>query len=337
MSFEKICILHLNQIGDLVFSLPLLKALKEQHPRAVVHSVVKPYLEELLADCPWVDRIFVRKTGFRNKVKLAWELRRNRYDLLVSLSRSHECLITASLSRAACKAGFPRFPWRWFFPIRETVEGHNSWRNNAKLLDRLHVPMEKQDYVGLLQMNETTGDLDLPASYAVVSPAASSRRMSKAWVEERFAKVMEYLYRRYGLISVLVGSRDNSDYNGGIIQCLKGVSGEDEMPCVDLTGQIGLRKLCAVLKGSQLFLGIDSGVLHLASALDIPLAGLYGPTDPYYVGPLNEKSVVVQQKELSCVPCYLKKCSHRKCMQELPVEQVLNACDQLLGGGSERE
>ena len=84
------------------------------------------------------------------------------------------------------------------------------------------------------------------------------------------------------------------------------------------------------MKKAALFVGIDSGVLHLASSLDIPVVGLFGPTDPFYVGPQNLKSIVVKNEKLECVPCYLKDCGHRNCMNSLSVSSVIDACEKLV-------
>ena len=79
MDFKKICIIHLNQIGDLVFSLPLLKALRENFPDASIHSVVKPNLKELLIDSPYVDSITPRESGITAKLELLKTIRKNSY------------------------------------------------------------------------------------------------------------------------------------------------------------------------------------------------------------------------------------------------------------------
>ncbi|HQJ07827.1 MAG TPA: glycosyltransferase family 9 protein, partial [Deltaproteobacteria bacterium] len=106
MAEMRICVIHLNQIGDLVFSLPLLKALRDRYPDAEIHSVMKPYLKDLLAGSPLVNETIARQGGVRETLRLARTLRRNRYDLLISLARSEEAFILTSLSRAGTKAGF---------------------------------------------------------------------------------------------------------------------------------------------------------------------------------------------------------------------------------------
>ena len=330
MRFKKICIIHLNQIGDLIFSLPLLKALKENHPGACIHSLVKPYLKELLVDSPFVDRLIPREKGLTAKFKLLKSIRKNNYDLVISLSRSEECLMFAALSRAKIKAGFSYFPWDLSLNIKEHIEGHNSWYNNAKLLKRLKVTVTKADYVGLLNVNKNTPGLSLPKKFVIISSGTSKRRHTKTWQKEKFAELMLLLNEKYGLSAVLVGGMDNQEYNSEIIRNVKKKEREKDIDILDLTGKIGLGSLCSVIKQASLFVGIDSGVMHMASCLDIPVVGLFGPTDPFYVGPQNKNSIVVREESMECAPCYLKDCKHRDCMKKLGVSKVFDACKQLL-------
>ena len=330
MNVKKICIVHLNQIGDLIFSLPLLKALRENHPDASIHSLVKPYLQELLVDSPFVDRVIPRKRGLIAKFKLLKNVRKNNYDLMISLARSEECLMLTALSGAKIKAGFAYFPWDLCLNTKENIEGHNSWFNNAKLLKRLNVTVTKTDYVGLLNVNKNKPDPSLPEKFVIISSGTSKRRHTKTWQKEKFAELILLLKEKYGLSAVLVGGEDTQEYNGEIIRNLKKKDRGKDIDLLDLTGKIGLGDLCSVIKEASLFVGIDSGVMHMASCLDIPVVGLFGPTDPFYVGPQNKKSIVVREDSMECVPCYLKDCKHRDCMRKLDVSKVFDACKELL-------
>lgn len=330
MIFRKICVIHLNQIGDLVFSLPLLNALRENYPDASIHSVVKPYLQELLVGSPYVDLVIPRKSGLAAKRELLKNIRKNNYDLLVSLARSEECLMLTAFSNAKIKAGFSHFPWDLCLDIKENIEGHNSWYNNVKLLKRLNLTVIKNDYVGLITLENNRSDLNLPEKFTIISPGASRRRFTKSWEPEKFAELMVLLNKEYGLSSVVVGGPGNQAYNREIINIVKKKSPEGALDILDLTGQINLADLCGVIKRARLFVGIDSGVMHLASSLDIPVVGLFGPSDPFYVGPQNHRSIVVREESMECVPCYLKDCKHRECMKQLDIPKVFNACKQLL-------
>jgi ADP-heptose:LPS heptosyltransferase len=249
---------------------------------------------------------------------------------VISLARAEECLLLTALSRAKIKAGFSFFPWDGSLDIKENIEGHNSWYNNAKLLKRLNVTVTKSDYVGLLNVNKRNNGLSLPEKFVIISPGTSKRRVAKTWQKEKFAKLMLLLNEKYGLCSVLVGGADNKADNSKIIEILEQKKREKNVDILDLTGKISLARLCSVIKGARLFVGIDSGVMHIASCLDIPVVGLFGPTDPFYVGPQNKKSIVVREDSMECVPCYLKNCKHKDCMKNLGVSKVFDACEQLL-------
>lgn len=330
MTYEKICVYHLNQIGDLAFSLPVLAAFRQAYPGAEIHSVVKPYLAELLDGSGLVDRIHVREGSRAGRKRLLGELRRERFDLFMSLPRSEEALLFAALSGAKVRAGFANRPWDLGLDVRVGIEGHHGWTNNRRLLEALGVPVLKDDYVGLLTAPAAPEGLGLPERYVVISPGASARRQVKAWDEEKFAELGVRLFRDHGLVPVLVGSAENAGYNAGIIRDMHAGKCGADVPVVDLSGRVGLKDLCGVLGGAALFVGIDSGVMHLASVLDLPVVGLFGPTDEAYVRPQNEMSRVVRE-HMECTPCYLKPtCADIDCMRRLSVEKVYAACEELL-------
>jgi ADP-heptose:LPS heptosyltransferase len=327
MAFKRIGILHLNQIGDLLFALPLLKALRQHAPGAVIDSYVKPYLRELLDASSLVDTIIDRRGGLLDTLGLIRRVRRARYDLLITLSRSEECLLIAALSGAACRAGFSHVPLDRFLHVRETIKGHNSWSNNARLLKRFGVPVPEGGYVGLLPCEPYTGPGQMPEKYVVLSAGASSRRQTKAWEPDKFAAVADELLDRHSLSPVLVGGEDCRSFND---ETLSAMQPRARAACVDLTGAVGLRQLSALLAGACLFVGIDSGVMHIASAHDVPLVALFGPSDPAFVAPHNRRSRIVRNDSLDCIPCYLKPCDHCTCMRSISADQVMEACESLL-------
>jgi len=228
------------------------------------------------------------------------------------------------------KVGFAHFPWDLCLDIKKNVDGHNSWHNNAKLLNRLNINIRKNNYVGLINIDKNRNNFNLPPKYAIISPGASQRRQAKAWEQDKFAELIISLNESFGLAAVFVGSKENQAYNQTIIKLIIDNSRNNDAFVLDLTGKTGLRSLCSIIKDASLFVGIDSGIMHLASSIDIPVVGLFGPTDPFYVGPQNDRSIVVKMAEMECVPCYLQPCKHRDCMRKLAVKKVMNACTKLL-------
>ncbi|MGC9324359.1 MAG: glycosyltransferase family 9 protein [Desulfomonilia bacterium] len=334
MECTKIGVIHLNQIGDLLFSLPLLASLRARFPHARIDSILRPGLKDLMEGSHLVDRIIPREQGIFPWLTLLMTLRKQRYDLLVCLARSEGALALACASNAGFTVGFARFPWDIGLDAKETVEGHNSWYNNAKLLNLLNIIPSQNSYVGLLNADDGAYSGELPDRYVVISPGASRRRLVKAWDERKFAEVMAHLHQHYALTPVIVGGSDTQECAALIGMHYREVNSDPPTSeeSFDLTGRLSLKELCSVLKKARLFVGIDSGVMHLSSALDIPVVGIFGPTDPFYVGPQNERSIVVRQ-DISCSPCYIRKqCSHRECMETLPASRVLDACRSLLEG-----
>jgi len=328
---RRIGIIHLNQIGDLVFSLPLLASLRQHYPGAEIVSILNPGLVDLLEDSPSVDRLMPKRDGLRARLGLMRDLRRLAPDLLICLPRSEEAFLLTMFSRAAIKAGFANFPWDMTLDVKERIEGHNSWHNNAKLLKALGIPIAQDSYVGLLRVRDGQPPSGLPARYAVISAGASSRRLIKAWDEDKFAQLIVRLHRRCDLSAVLVGGADSRACNESIRGLAVGRFGAAQDGIIDLSGRLSLKELVAVLEQAELFVGIDSGVMHLASALDLPVVGLFGPTDPFYVGPQNRRSRVVRE-ELDCMPCFVKpSCREYDCLRRLGVDRVWDACAGLLG------
>jgi ADP-heptose:LPS heptosyltransferase len=338
MEFKKICVIHLNQIGDLLFSLPFLKALKESTPSAVLHSVIRPHLKDLLVHSPFVDQLLIREKGIKKSFILLGQLRKNRYDLLITLSRSEECFFLTTLSGARVKAGFTHFPWDFGLGLKEKMEGPPSASNNLRLLKRLNIGAEKNDYVGLIHIpfdkNSRGSGRDnfskIPGKYVVISPGTSARRRIKTWEEEKFGNLILQLKEKHGLNPVLVGGEDGSEVSEKIIEIVREKDKGRKMNHIqNLTGKTNLKELCYLLKEASLFVGVDSGIMHLASSFDIPVVGIFGPTDPFYVGPQNRRSKVVREK-MECSPCYLKGCDERPCMKNLEIQRVLEACEELL-------
>jgi len=291
-----------------------------------------------LVHSPYINRLLYREGGIKHFFILLKEVRKNRYDLFIALSHSVESLLLTTFSGAKVKAGFSNFPWDLGLDIKEKVEGHHGWYDHSRLLNRLNVDAEQKDYVGLLILptekdpmrSDGSGISQIQGKYVVVSPGTSARRRVKTWEEEKFGDLILRLNEKYAFAPVLVGGEDTIEVNDKIIGIVREKDkGQWIKHVPNLAGKIDLKGLCYILKEASLFVGVDSGIMHLASSFDTPVVGIFGPTDPFYVGPQNRRSVVVRE-EMECSPCNLKGCEERTCMKRLEVQKVLEACEQLL-------
>jgi len=317
----------MNQIGDLLFSLPAVYNLKQRFPNACITSVVRPGCRDLimLSDLP--DEVLERTRGrLLARLELAATLRREHPDLAVLFSRSFENWALAMLSGAKIRVGFKGLTTGRMLHYRVRKTGPPSTENNLRLVEAIGCPVTKKDYVGLIgpgdrdreaadQLLDSMG-VDRGQAIAVLSPGTSPGREIKRWTDEGFARVADGLKAELGLTPVVVGT------DGGERICRLSEH------ALDATGKTSLPVLAAVLSRANVFVGIDSGIMHLAPAVGTPVVGLFGPTDPGVTGPQGEGHVVITAG-LDCAPCGKTKCPDPVCMHRIEVSQIVQAAAML--------
>jgi ADP-heptose:LPS heptosyltransferase len=309
-------VVHLNQLGDLIFSLPVLTSLRERFPRSRLFSVVKEPLEPLLASSSLVDGVLVHR-GSRDFFASLGRIRAVELDLAICLSQSPRSRLLAYASGAERRIGFAGGPLQSL--LTESVEkvGLPSTANNLGLVRAMGWPTPHLEYRGLLKptpedraaagaLLEAEGWVG-GSRLIVISASASRGREEKEWPAERFLEVARRAART-GASTAFVGmSRP------------EGVRHAPDDGILDLSGKTDLRELMGVLACSTLFAGIDSGVLHLAAALGKPCVALFGPTDPRETGPQGMGHAVIRASETGPGP-----------MEAILVEQVAEAIEDLL-------
>ena len=315
----------MNQMGDLLFTLPALYNLRARFQEAHIASVARLNCKEVLTLSGLVDEIIERPRGFKpNAVKI---LRRGNFDLAVIFSTSFGMWTHALLSGAKYRVGFTHSMPGLFFHQRIPWSPPPSTQNNLNLVEAIGCPIVKTDYVGLIKPGQAEQDearqalrsagIDDNEDFIVLSPGTSNRGEVKRWSDEKFAEVADRLADDFGIKSAIVGL----DGGDGICNLSKNV--------VDLTGQTPLPVLAGVLKTARAFVGVDSGVMHLAAAVGIPVVGLFGPSDPKITAPQGEGHVVITAG-VDCAPCLKSECSDPKCMSSIEVDQVIPAIHSCL-------
>ncbi len=319
---------HLNQIGDLLFSLPALYNLRARYPKVHITGITRPACKDLLLLSGMVDDVIERPGGsLIDSVRLGLQIRRKPFDLMLLFSTSPSAWIVGHLSGSKVKAGFDhdipgiglqcRVPWS--FPA--------STENNLRMIEAIGSPVAKRDYVGLIspgdaELSEADRLLDsvgVPEGepIAVLSPATSRGREIKRWPDKCCAEVADALKEQFGLTPVIVGMQGDAD----------GISGTSRH-ARDITGRTSLPVLAGVIARSRMMIGTDSGVMHLAGAVGVPVIALFGPTDHAITGPQGVHRIV--RLDLPCAPCRANKCGiGRPCMEGITPEMVIRAVRDL--------
>lgn len=324
----RIVTFHLNQVGDLLFSLPALQCLRAGFPGAHLTAVVRPALVGLLQSTGLADDVVVRpRGGLLSMVRLASLLRSRKFHIAVSFSQSEECVLLSWLTGAAVRTGFKGGRFAGVFTISVDKVGPPSTTNNLRLVGALGCPAVQATYVGLIRLtrqDETDSERLLVEAgvktdrpLVVLGPGTSARQTIKEWPAQKYAAVAKHLAETKGAEIVILGAVPDPR--------LKRVF---TSPAVDLSGQTTLMQAAAILKRARLFVGVDSGLMHLAAAMDTRCVAIFGPTDPSLTGPQGKGHTIVRLP-VSCSPCLRKKCpTNHECMENLAPEIVIRAIDE---------
>jgi heptosyltransferase-2 len=145
---------------------------------------------------------------------------------------------------------------------------------------------------------------------------------AKRWPIERFIAAAKEIQRRTNCAWVLYGGKNDVAFTNPIESALGGAT------IFNLAGKTSLRELMALLKRCQVFLTNDTGPMHVAAALGVPMVAIFGSTSPELTGPMSadETKLKIVRSDVSCSPCFLRECPiDFRCMKGISVEQVVEA------------
>lgn len=345
---RRILIIKPSSLGDVATALPLAMDLHAAFPEAQIDWLIHPGLRDLLRGHPALHEA----SDFDRKGLAAWwhhprvagalltlirHLRAARYDCVIDAQGLLRSGLLARLTGARIRIGFANAREGAAFCYTHRVVLRNqpqvSVLRMRALLEPLGIQPTGVARAGLRSAErsgtqwptppEVAGFTTTPNGYVVVIPGA--RWDTKRWATEGFVSIVQRLTDA-GQRVVLAGSKDEAALCAAIAQ-------ECQRPVRNVAGQTSLGEMIGLLAGARLVVGNDSGPLHVAVALERPVVGVYGPTNPNFVGPYGQLDHVVRFA-VECHPCRLKTCGHHSCMQEVTVEMVWSKIQEVLAGGS---
>jgi ADP-heptose:LPS heptosyltransferase len=158
--------------------------------------------------------------------------------------------------------------------------------------------------------------------FAAVNPVAFWD--TKLWGNENFANLCDRIMKELHTPIVLTGTD---------LAALSEIQSLMKSPAVNLGGKTGLRDLACLYRRSSLLITTDSGPMHIAAAVGTPVIALFGPTNPSRTGPYGKNHTVIR-KDLSCSPCFLKKCETKTCMADISVDEVFEKAAEFLASSA---
>lgn len=345
---KKILVLRYRFIGDTILTVPFLRNLRYAEPNAYIAWVVAPISSDVIKGIPYVDEllywdpetIHADSTGkhksLRAKIEFIKSLREKKFDKVYVLKRSLSSAIMAYLTGAKERIGF-NTEGRGFLLTKRVPYKHDQHevQNFLDVLrydgipikdDHLEVWLDEKERDFAEYFFKDKGIVNKPIAF---HPFAAN--IKRGWHIDNFIEVANYFGKK-GYQTLFFGGKRDMPYIDYIKSKVPGT-----LLCV---GNTNLRETMAILSKCLLLLCNDSGIMHLAASLDIPVVAIFGPQSPTKFGPWSEKAVVLY-KAFPCSPCkqkFFEECKPTKrmlpeCVEVITPEEVIDVVSKGIKNG----
>jgi ADP-heptose:LPS heptosyltransferase len=329
---EDILFIRLRLLGDIIFTIPAIEIFKRRWPLSRVHYVVDERFRDMAAIIPGVDSVITvpAKPGWRD----IWDFRKKIKNLGIQTvidfhSGPTSALLTLA-SGAARRVGYrtPNRNWAYnrMLPRRSESFPTHSVFNQAKLLEKIGIQVDEIPQFPALDLSRFPISKRLAAvrdvSPKVVIHLGAGNRF-RDWGMENFTALIGSLSAKQ-IPVFLLGRNDEERRRAGTLS---------KMPYThDFSGTMAIHEILHLIAGAAVYVGSDSGPLHLASLTATPLVGFFGPNLTQISGPWRNERVEIMQLDMSCRPCSQRKCKYDTilCMQNIAVEKVYNAINKYI-------
>ena len=323
----KILIRATNWIGDAIMALPALRRVRSRFADAHIAILARPYVTEIYRHQDVTDRLIPYEAnhgyaGLRGRQQLAAELRMHKFDVALLLQNAFDAAWLAWRAGIPERIGYARDGRSMLLskPVRVPKSGEIPAHEQFYYLELLRRAGWLEELAGeafialkICPDSKDKAERGLltagcrPHALRIAIAAGASYGTAKCWPPSRFAEVANRLSSRFDADVILFGTAAEASASSAIAADMR-------RPPVDLTAQTKIADLPALFSRCHLFIGNDSGAMHLAAAAGLPIVAIFGSSDPRGTAPVTPRCTVVQEKP-HCSPCFLRRCpiDHR-CM-----------------------
>lgn len=331
----KILIRATNWVGDAIMALPALRAVRSKFPEAELAILARPYVADIYRDQQICDQLIgydsrTKHAGILGRERLATELRAQKFDVALLLQNAFDAAWLAWRAGIPERIGYAS-DGRGFLltkPIPVPKTGEIPPHEKFYYLELLRrggwidsLPDESFIALNVSEASRQRAE-EFLAQFSVRSNslriaigAGASYGSAKCWPPPRFADVANRLQAENDADVILFGTAAEAAVT-------RAISSELRQPPIDLTEKTAIGDLPALLSQCHLFIGNDSGAMHVAAGVGLPVVAVFGPTDPRGTAPVTPRCTIVQRKPY-CSPCFLRHCpTDHRCMSALTPEMV---------------
>jgi heptosyltransferase-2 len=339
---RRIVVKEVNWLGDVVMSLPALRAIRRTWPQAHLAILIKRELAGLFDGAGWLDEVIPYSVargmrGLGDRLQIVGEIRKRNFDLAVLFPNSFESALWTTLARVPRRAGYTTDARSAMLTLRArptplALQSHQAHYWLELVRASLGASGDAADFAiepassHLEKMRAWLGAERKHADARLIALAPGAAfGPAKEWPANHYARLIDLLAERYGAESVMVGAP------GERARCAE-IAAASRSGAIVAAGETNLGELLALLALADGFIGNDSGAMHAAAALGRPTVGIFGSTNPVRTGPMGARSRVIW-RHLECSPCLARTCrfGHYNCLVEIGPEEAANVLAELGG------
>lgn len=343
-------------IGDVLFTTPILRALKENFPDCFLGYWCNERISPILANNPFIDKIFALSRGDLMKVfgssklegmkrflSLFGEIKKHQFNYALDLSLEHRYCLMLKFLGVKKRVGLDYKGRGRFLTEKIKIDGYSDQHiveYYLDLLKTLGIKCNSRNLEIFLSEKEKSWaddwlrkhDLNSQDLIIGISPGGGlswgKQKFFKLWGADSFAQLVDKLSQELNAKIIIFGDK-------GDIECCNFLKEKTKSPVISCCGELSLREFVSLLRRCRVLVTNDGGPLHLAVASKIKTVSIFGPVDSKVYGPYppDEKQHMVIKKSLDCQPCYknfrIPDCDDRKCL-DIEVENVFGAVEGLL-------
>ena len=331
----KLLIRATNWVGDAIIALPALHAVRQRFPQADIAVLALPYVADIYRGQGVADELIGydrngEHAGIHGQERLVAELKTQRFDTALLLQNAFDAAWVAWRAGIPERIGYNRdargvlltkairVPRAGEIPAHEKfyyleLLKRAGWIDSLPDVAEISLNVTEEQALRAEEKLQSFGAERGPMRIAV--GAGASYGSAKCWPPERFATAINQLVKERQVQIILFGTPGEAAVSAAIQAGL-------DKSALDLTGKTEIAELPALLSRCTAFLGNDSGAMHVAAAVGLPVVAVFGPTDPHGTAPVTPRCTIVQEKPY-CSPCFLRRCpTDHRCMTAIAPERV---------------
>lgn len=334
---KKILIMKFSGFGNIVLALPTIRAIRKKYPNSEIifltHTINKAVIEKE-SSINKIETFDVEGTfgTFQNILELFNSIKKENFDLVIDLEQfSRFSALVSFFSKAKTKVGF-NTKGQGREKLYDIKIDYNNNQHTSKtfgdITKRLNAKIDFNDTkISLTKNDKTNVDLLLKKQgisekdiLIGIHPGCGVNNPKRKWQKEKFAKLADFLIGEYGCKIFFTGT-------GMEDELIKEIQLMMKNPSINFCDSTNIRESAELISRCKFFISNDTGPLHLASAMKIPVVSFFGPNTPLLYGPLGDNSLIFYKK-MNCSPCTTNfnekstKCKHFKCINNISFEEV---------------